>query len=267
MKFSYCKTLVATVLLYCLISVPTTIAASDVTRSDTISYSALIRERAAKVKKGSDEVDEALTIFSAGSSTISASETAKRIKHNLPPIALKATVRVPEEVLSILVHEGDDYRELRQTLQPLIRFFDLEGRVLPVLFRSERPVIGSSPPNGLMISTRAQALLSRQELLAVAAHELVHLIVVDAFRAAVEAKDYRTLRVIELFCDAGAAAIMVAMGGNPQSAINGLLKMQQVLELEFDVRDTKGKHPTMNTRIRLSKEVIGRLAPETRSLK
>lgn len=266
MVSSLYRTTAAFIITAHLLFVPTSLLANDATRAGVISYSALIRDRAAKARKESNEVEEALEIVSAGSSTLSASETAARIKQNLPPIALKDTVRVPEEVLSKIVREGDDYRELRETLQPLLRLFDLEGRVLPVLFRSEQPVIGSSPPNGLMISTRAQALLSREELQGVAAHELVHLIVVDVFRAAVDAKDDRTLRIIELFCDAGAAAIMKAMGHDPQSVIKGLLKIQQILELEFDVRDIKGKHPTMDTRIRLSKEVIDRFAPETRSL-
>jgi hypothetical protein len=266
MKSSLVRIISIIALASYLLCVPTIVPASDGTRSDTISYSALIRECAAKAKKESDEVDEALEIVSAGSSTFSASEAATHIKQNLPLIALKATVRVPEEILSSLIREGDDYRELRATLQPLLRFFDLEGRVLPVLFRSEQPVVGSSAPNGLIISTRAQALLNREELQGVVAHELVHLIVVDVFRAAVDAKDYRTLRTIELFCDAGAAAIMKALGHDPRSVITGLLKIQQVLEIEFDSRDEAGKHPTMSTRIRLSREVIGRFAPETRSL-
>jgi hypothetical protein len=253
---SYRKTAAFIIACYLLL-VPVPISAHDGVGAGFISYSALLRESATKAKKG-DEVAEALSIIAAGSSIVSPSETAERIKQNLPPIALKGTVRVPEEVLRAIVREGDDYRDLRETLQPLLRFFDLEGRVLPVLFRSEQPIIGSSAPNGLIISTRAQALLSREELQAVVAHELAHLLVVDVFRAAVDAKDYRTLRVIELFCDAAAAAIMKAMGRNPQSVINGLLKIQQVLELEFQEPDAEGKHPSMNTRIRLSREIIRR---------
>jgi hypothetical protein len=249
-----------------LLFVPMCLSANDGARSDTISYSALVRESEAKAKMGSDEVEAALEIISAGRDNQSAAEITTRIKTNFPEIAPKATVRVPEEVLDHLIREGDEYRDLQATLRPMLEFYGLEGRVLPVLFQSDMPVVGSSAPNGLMISTRALALLGKEELRGVVAHELCHLVVTDVFRAAIDAQDYRTLRIIELFCDAGAAATMQSLGRDPRSVINGLLKLQQVLEMEFGERDVAGKHPTMSTRIRLSKEVIVRFAPDTRSL-
>jgi hypothetical protein len=227
----------------------------------------LIRERVTKGKKKGDEVEAALEVVGAGSPVLSAGEIAARIRSNQPVIDPKATVLIPEEVLSSLIREGDDYRRLRQILKPLLQFCGLDGLVHPVLFKSELPVIGSSAPNGLMVSTRSLALLSEEELRAIVAHELCHLIVTDAFRAAVDAKDYHTLRIIELFCDAGAAAIMKAQGYDPSSPINGLLKIWKVLEIEFGERDLKGKHPTMSTRIRLNKKLCRRFSTEAQSAK
>jgi hypothetical protein len=256
----------AIILASVLLSPPLPVfAASDGGRGDVVSYSALIRESTTRAKNRSDEVEAALEIISAGRDYLSAAEIATRIKTNFPEIAPKASVRVPEEVLDHLIREGDVYRDLQATLRPLLEFYGLEGRVLPVLFQSEMPVVGSSAPNGLMISTRAVALLGKEELRGVVAHELCHLVVTDVFRAAIDVRDYRTLRIIELFCDAGAAATMRALERDPRSVINGLLKLQQVLEMEFGERDVEGKHPTLNTRIRLSREIIGRFAPETRS--
>jgi len=263
LKYFLLTTILASVLFP---SPPPVFAVSDDERGDVVSYSALIRENTSVAKKRSDEVEAALEIISAGRDHQSAIEITTRIKTNLPEIDPKATVRVPEEVLNNLIREGDDYHDLQATLRPLLKFYGLGGRVLPVLFKSEMPVVGSSAPNGLMVSTRAVALLSKKELRGIVAHELCHLVVVDVFRAAIDARDYRTLRIIELFCDAGAAATMEVLERNPKSVINGLLKLQQVLEMEFDERDVEGKHPTTSTRIRLSKEVIGRFAPETRSL-
>jgi hypothetical protein len=245
MKSSLYKILLAITLACYLLSLPPCVRADGGAGAAEPSYSALIKELVDKGKKGNDEVEAALEIVGAGSHVLSASEIAARIRSNQPVIDPKATVLVPEEVLSGLIREGDDYRRLHQVLKPLLQFCGLDGLVHPILFKSELPVIGSSAPNGLMISTRSLALLSEEELRAIVAHELCHLIVTDAFRAAVDAKDYHTLRIIELFCDAGSAAIMKAQGYDPGSLINGLLKIWQVLELEFGERDLKGKHPVV----------------------
>jgi hypothetical protein len=267
MKPSLYQTLLAITLACCLLSLPPCVRADGGTGAAAPSYSALIRDRVAKGKKGKDEVEAALEIVGAGSPVLSASEIAARIKSNQPVIDPKAPVLVPEEVRNSLIREGDNYRRLREILKPLLQFCGLDGLVHPVLFKSELPVIGSSAPNGLMISTRALALLSEEELRAIVAHELCHLAVTDAFRAAVDAKDYHTLRIIELFCDAGSAAIMKAQGYDPGSPSNGLLKIWQVLEIEFGERDVKGKHPTMNTRMRLNKELCRRFSNEAQSVK
>jgi len=219
-------------------------------------YSALIREAVAKA--GTDEVTAALEIIGAADG-LSASGVAARIKHELPQIDPRATVRVLDEVLANIVREGEEYRRLCAALQPLTSFLGLEGRIHVVIFRSEVPVVALSPPNGLMVSTRVLALLSDGELRAVVAHELCHLPLTEVFRAAVDAKDYRTMRLIELFCDAGAVAVTAARGEAPSLLIKGLSRMQQVLELEFGETGRKGKHPTLAERARLVKKLSRRL--------
>jgi hypothetical protein len=259
---------VVIILIVGLLYLPLPFVATEGAGIGEVSYSVLIRERVAKGKKGTDEAEATLEIVVGHDGpSISAGEIAARIKRNFPKIDPKATVFIPEEMLNSRIREGDDYRRMREILKPLLQFCGLDGLVHPILFKSELPVIGSSAPNGLMISTRALALLSEEELRAIVAHELCHLIVTDAFRAAVDAKDYHTLRIIELFCDAGSAAIMKAQGYNPGNLINGLLKIWKVLEIEFGERDLKGKHPTMNTRIRLNKELCRRLFLETKAPK
>jgi hypothetical protein len=243
-----------TLLLLILLSLAPLPQARAGTGSDR-PYSVLIRE--AGVKAGGDEVDAVVDIVGAG--RLTAPEVAARIKGEIPEIDPRATVRVLDEVLANVVTEGDDHRRLRTVLEPLLKFMGLEGRVRAVLFRSEVPFVALSPPNGLMISTRAMALLSDEELRALVAHELCHLAVTGVFRAAVDAKDYRTLRLVELFCDAGSAAITMARGEDPRSLIAGLRRMQRVLEMEFGEGRLKGEHPTLDERARLSREVCCRL--------
>jgi hypothetical protein len=158
-----------------------------------------------------------------------------------------------------LLGRDQDYRRLQNALQPILKCLGLEGSVCAVLFESDVPVIALSSPNGLMISTRTLALLSDEELRVIVTHELCHILLTKVFRAAVDAKDYRTLRVIELFCDAGAVAITVARGVDPGLLMSGLRRMQQVLEIEFGEDDFKGTHPTLDEQARLVKKLSCRL--------
>jgi Peptidase family M48. len=240
----------------CLLWLPQSAVAQDEKLANEKSYSALIQERLAKRKeKNSDEVADALEIIGANKADLSASEITAHIKRELPSIDRHAPIRVLDEVLSRLVREGDDYKRLQATLRPLFQFLEVEGLVHPVLFRSEVPVVAVSPPNAVMVSTRTLHLLTKEELQAVVAHEICHLVVADIFRKAVDAKDYRTLRIIELVCDAGAVAILLARGCHPHDLVNGLAKMQQVLEIEFGEQGSKGRHPTIGTRGSLVKQL------------
>jgi hypothetical protein len=204
-------------------------------------------------RSGASEAREALTVIGVG--RLTAAEIAERIKGEMCEIDPNVPVRVLDEVLANIVTEGNDYRRLQDSLQPILEFLGLEGRVRAVLFRSNVPIIALSPPNGLMISTRTLALLSDEELRAVVTHELCHLPLTEVFRAAVDAKDYRTMRIIELFCDAGGAAIMKARGENPRSLIKGLRRMQRVLGIECGERVVKGTHPTLEARARMNKQI------------
>jgi hypothetical protein len=225
------------------------------------SYSVLIKERAVRTGRDTaDEVAEVIEIIGANG-RLSATDLAKRVKDEMPEIDSNAPVKVLDEVLANIVRGDDDEQRMRDVLQPVLNFLGLEDRVRAVLFRSEVPVVALSPPNGLMISTRALAILNDEELRAIVTHELCHLPLTDVFRTAVDAKDYRTMRVIELFCDASAVAVMFARGVDPRLLTSGLRRMQQVLEVEFGERDLKGTHPTLDERERLVKKLSRRLLP------
>src|SRR5205807_2685364 len=127
----------------------------------------------------------------------------------------------------------------------------------PLLFRSEMPVTLFVNPSALIISTRAMELLDDEEIEALSAHELVHPIAQPVFRKAVDERDQRVMRLVELFCDAGGAALISSKGGNPRKLYSGLSKLNQVMELEFQEYQRGTDHPTLKARKQLNDALVG----------
>jgi hypothetical protein len=236
-------------------------AAQSQTYKD-FSYANLLGQAIDKQQK--DKIDEgkaALELIAAGNETIYAGEVTANLKRSYQSIEAANIIRLLPEMRSNLITRGEDFDRLNAALMPLLKFCWLEKRVALILFKSEVPVIVLSYPNALIVSTRAMSLLNNAELEAVAAHEICHLIGHNYFREASDKNDKRALRLIELFCDAGAAAIISAKGKDPSKLISGYYKMEAVLELEFGEDGRKGKHPTIETRKRLNDELCRRFNP------
>lgn len=208
-------------------------------------------------KEKTDETKAALELIAAGRDTIYAGEITANLKRSYPAESADK-IRLLPEMRSNLVTKGDDLDRLNSALMPLLKFCWLERKVALILFRSEVPVVALSYPNALIVSTRALSLLNNDELEAVAAHEICHLIGHEYFRNAADRNDRRALRLIELFCDAGAASIISAKGKDPARLISGYYKMQAVLELELGEDGRKGTHPTIEARKRLNSELSRR---------
>ncbi len=216
-----------------------------------VSYEALLSEAAASATNHGisqeDEVAEIVKVIGAGGERIYAGEVAARLRQNFPQIDEQARIRLPAEVRSTLVPNGEEYERLVRVTRPLLQFCWLEGKVVPVLFRSEAPIVMTSWPNALIFSTRAMSLLTDEEIVAVSAHEVCHLIVRSITKRAVDNHDNRTLRLVELFCDAGATAILTGWGRDARPLISGLTKQQNILENEFQELLPRSD-PTMKNR-------------------
>lgn len=229
-----------------------------------ISYKNLFQQGSERLhEKGFNDVQETLKIIGAGGEQIEAGEVTAHLKKNLPAIGADEPLRLYVFVRENMITKGADHERLQKVITPLLRFYWLEGKVFPILYKSEQPVIMFTYPKGLIFSTRALALLSDDEIAALAAHELSHLILRDEFKVAEESGNKEVLRLIELFCDAAGAAIIEARGKDPGKLISGLSKLQQVLEVEYDQIERAGQHPTIKTRDRLNKELIRRFKLST----
>ena len=77
----------------------------------------------------------------------------------------------------------------------------------------------------LLISEKALALLSAEELTAAAAHEVAHEYFAAEHERATNAKDYRRLREIELMCDAFGMVMLHDIGLSPSRLVRSVEKV------------------------------------------
>src|SRR5215831_1532551 len=191
---------------------------------DSISYQQLLAESIEQHKDGTkfDEVQEALRLINANASQLAPAQITDAIKHGLPAIDANAKIRVLPEMREALILKGDQYDRLTTAVAPILKLYQLEGKVLPLLYKSEQPVAALIYPNALVFSTRQLDLLNDNEIEALAAHELPHLIANSLFRKAIDDKNKSAIRTIEFFCDATAAATLEVLQKNPHSLIDAL---------------------------------------------
>jgi hypothetical protein len=225
-----------------------------------LSYEKLLADVAARSNAATpDQVREVLALFGAGArgGRVEPEAVAAELRRCWPEPVAGAPVLIPADVRQRLITEGRDFEKMAAAVMPLLKFARLEDRVRPFLFRSEVPISFFVYPNALFVSTRALALLDAEELEAQAAHEITHLVGQALYRRAVDESDERTRRLVELFCDAGGAAIIAAKGGDPHKLVTGLEKMASVLEVEFGEYQRGTKHPTIKARRELNAALIG----------
>jgi hypothetical protein len=221
-----------------------------------VSYEKLLADSSSRLKDDkADQVQEVLSLLGAGGKALDAAGVVLELKRNWPAYPAGSPIMVPADVRPRLMLEGKENDRLQSVVKPLLAYAGLVNRVRLLVFRSEVPITMFVHPNALLVSTRALVLLDDKELEAECAHEVVHLIPQQLYRAAVDAGDYRTQRLVELFCDAGAAALIFGRGGDPRKLISGHDKMASVLEVEFQDHQGK-KHPALKQRKQLNEALL-----------
>lgn len=221
-----------------------------------ISYEKLLSEAAQRKGDPDAQVQTILNILGGGAQQYNAGEVLANIKRNWPKADPDAPIRVLPEIRSSMVTDGDDFERLMRVGKPLLRFCWLEERVRLILFKSEVPVVAFIYPNVLTVSTRTMALFNDDQLSAACSHEVMHLLANKQMRQARDKHDNQTMRMLELFYDAGAAAIIVSrgskIGSDPRSLIAAYSKMNAVLEIEFQQYQDGTVHPPLKVRQQLN---------------
>lgn len=207
----------------------------------------------------SDEVSNSLLMIKSELTNFYPSEITALVKNSYPQLPEDKTIRVLPYVREHMISEGKSYDRVKRVAGNLLKFMSLQERVRVIYFDSEIPVTAFTYPFALVVSSAAEQVLSDDELEALCAHEIMHLVAYQNFKLAVEKKDYKQMRMIELFCDAGAISILDAKGKDPSTLNSGLEKMQSLLARVDNAGDTGLEHPTMKQRRRFYKELIGKI--------
>jgi hypothetical protein len=97
----------------------------------------------------------------------------------------------------------------------------------------------------LLISEAALALLSREELQALAAHEMGHEYVWGDYERAVAFSDRNRVKELELLCDAIAIATLHRLGMDSSRLISGIEKISWFNRERFGTADNERNYPTV----------------------
>lgn len=208
----------------------------------------------------SSEVDVAASMIKMQLPDYYPAEITAALKGSYPAVPEDRTIRVLPYVRENMITSGKDFDRAKAVADRLLKFLALQNRVRFIYFNSEVPVAAFSYPFALQISNAAAALLTDDELEAVIAHELMHLITHHNFKEAVESKNLKQQRAIELFCDGGAMAVLETMGKDPNNLIVGLDKMQEMITRLSNESESGIHHPTIKTRKQFLKKLTEKFA-------
>lgn len=230
-------------------------AASAQTAAARPDYEQLLADAVAKGQRdGSlDETRLAYDAVTRGGSVTSPEKIAADLKSCFPAIDAKAAVLLPPEITANVIRSGPKYERLVSATSRLLNATRLRGKVHPILYDSAVPASGFSYPNALFFSTRALASLSDDEIEAISAQAVAHLVGRELFKSAVDSRDDRSLRVIELFCDAAGASLLASMGKEPGGVVSAIQAELRVYEKSYGNATPPERYPDIRQRAKLVK--------------
>lgn len=179
------------------------------------------------------------------------------------------TRKLPAVVGKLKIEGAGITEKLREIVAPVLKLYGREKAYNIIIFRHETPIMLSDTGVFLVISTGMIARAeSDDELLGYAAHEVAHeyfasyssfskhllkLVVESGKEEALDRKLSQTLAIVELQCDAFAAATLAHLGYNPLSFIEGM----EGIARDFPAHRV-GFHPLDAVRRRTVEQVVQR---------
>lgn len=143
---------------------------------------------------------------------------------------------------------GNEVDRVRRVLKPLFELHGGGSTLIISVLHTQHPILGIGRGSVLLLSNSLLEVLSDDELLALAAHEVGHQYFRREFAKAEDAGDQSALRIIEFKCDAIAALSLKALGLDPAALLRGLAWAKGTGEMAVG-GDTR-THPEINTRKR-----------------
>jgi hypothetical protein len=158
------------------------------------------------------------------------------------------------QVLGSLPTEGEvtgldsGHREKLVALLPVLRTARRDNVYAIKVVAVRQAFVGLHARTVLLVSDRAIALLDTAELQALAAHEIGHEYVWDAYERAAQRRDTRSLRDLELVCDIVATVTLRSLRMDATSLISGLEKMSAFNRRELGAASNESSYPTLDVR-------------------
>jgi Zn-dependent protease with chaperone function len=160
----------------------------------------------------------------------------------------------------LIVVTGEKVDRLKAALQPVLAYHQRDGKLPIYVLRSDEAKAMLVDRAALIITTKLMLIASETDLRGIVAHELAHEYLWEQRHQADIGNDERSLREIELFCDAVAAITLKEIGGDPAEFARALERMTYLGLTAFNViRSETRTHPSLDARVKLNKWLCQRL--------
>ncbi len=140
-------------------------------------------------------------------------------------------------------------------LLPILALHERESFVEIKLIQAAPAAVAMYARCVLLISEQTIRLLSVHELQALTAHELGHEYVWGAYESALERRDSRSMRELELWCDGVAVLTLLDLGIEPRSLVSGISKINRY-NSRFGVPQNAGDYPPDRLRSRFLRNLL-----------
>ena len=146
--------------------------------------------------------------------------------------------------------------ELYQKTHKVLEFHHRAGIVEYLLFKNRDPLLMTKAGAFIAISNRALKIAKDDEALSgIIAHELSHEYFVMQFLQAYKAHDYKTLRIIEMMCDALATITLLKLEINPDKYSGVLEKIIRNSEASEQLNNGSREMPSLESRLHVIADI------------
>jgi hypothetical protein len=142
--------------------------------------------------------------------------------------------------------------ELYRQTKGVLELHHRAGIVEYLLFKNDDPIVMTKVGAYIAISSRLLKLANEGEGRAgIISHELSHEYFQLKFIEALKARDYPTLRKIELFCDVLATVAMIKLKMNPDNYAEALRKIVDNSKESEELNDGNQSMPSLDARLKV----------------
>ena len=146
--------------------------------------------------------------------------------------------------------------ELYQKTHKVLEFHHRAGIVEYLLFKNRDPLLMTKAGAFIAISNRALKIANDDEALSgIIAHELSHEYFAMQFLEAYNSHDYKTLRIIEMMCDALATITLLKLEINPDKYSGVLEKIIRNSEASEQLNHGSTEMPSLESRLHVIAEI------------